>query len=224
MCSEISGGSSRRKSRLRSGAIVVEMKSNSEGVQSLRREARYWGRSDEGMFANSRRDSWAGSYEKCCVNESGRLGYDERLGPGEGAGVGGEATGMYSIWVELVLLVLDMVDVNESLRSVPTSGASWDPPRTSRLLKCRRLMMTRYRDCECFTETDCNPEASTAAAVADGHSKANSSQLRPWTWFERPRSLGAASLPVIESALDPSARRYEFLRVSSVLSSEHNRV
>lgn len=83
--------------------MVVEMKSSSSGVHSARRAARCWKRSAGGSAANAAADADA---ERNRVGRDGSEEEDARwaamLGGGEsnaerrgeGAGVGGETTGM----------------------------------------------------------------------------------------------------------------------------------
>ena len=56
MCSETSGGSARRKSRLRSGAIDVERKRSSDGVHFWMRACRCCLRAVEGSAAKA--ETW----------------------------------------------------------------------------------------------------------------------------------------------------------------------
>lgn len=85
MCSETSGGSARRKSRLRSGAIVVERKSSSEGVHSWMSAYRCCRR--EAGESMAKRETWETTEGWACRKE-------DWPGGGEGAGVGGGTMGM----------------------------------------------------------------------------------------------------------------------------------
>ena len=80
------------KSRLSNGDMVLEMKSSSEGVHSLRIAAKYCFPRDmpeEDKDENSSRDSCAMSCRPFMYSTS-----DDNIGRGDGAGVGGDTIGM----------------------------------------------------------------------------------------------------------------------------------
>jgi hypothetical protein len=97
MYKDSSVGNSLRKSRLSNGAIVVEMKSNSEGVHWFNIEVRYCRRAAEptvDRLANSWKELCGGSSVRLWGNVSGwRVCWNDILSRGEGAGVGGDAIG-----------------------------------------------------------------------------------------------------------------------------------
>lgn len=85
MCTPSSVGRVPRKSRFRSGAIVLDMYSSSAGVHSCRKAERYCLRAEEGVAC--------GSTTLGIVLES-KVGLGDSTGLGDGQGVGGEVNGM----------------------------------------------------------------------------------------------------------------------------------
>ena len=92
-------GRSARKSRLRRGAIRVEIKNSSREEQWERRAAKYSRREMEPRDRNSSRRAWKGGDSTCGEIEEARditLGVGE-MGRGDGAGVGGRMTGIKTV-------------------------------------------------------------------------------------------------------------------------------
>lgn len=99
-------GKSARKSRLRRGAIRVDIKKSSREEQWDRRVAKYSCREIDPRDRNSSRRAWKGGSWTCGASEEAKdmtLGAGE-MGRGDGAGVGGRMTGMKtvgdSVWEE----------------------------------------------------------------------------------------------------------------------------